>query len=187
MDWYEFKQLIDLTSKVFFAKNKSSHDDLWKQYEAAVLYACGHYPYNLTSENVDDTSHTIAKKLYKSWIQFNYSKHPGKQFQAAVGHSINCTFGTTFCLENIVFSLKNKQDKMINHPKKTNAFFTEQKPKSNSSDDPKNKLNIPSHPKENISKSISISKGQDSFFKIKEVNDLGVNIYGKRLNFTANP
>jgi hypothetical protein len=176
MDWYEFKQLIDLTCNVFFAKNKSSHDSLWKQFEAAVLYLCEHYPHNIPSENQDDTSFTIAKKLYKNWIQFNYPKQPDKQFQISVGHSINRTFGTSFCLENY------QRDKTINHP-----FFTEQKLKSNSPAEPDIELKLPEQSKENHPSFNKIYKGKASFFKTKEVNDLRGNIREKKLDLQANP
>ncbi len=151
MDWYEFKQLIDLTCNIYFAKNKSSRDFLWKQFEAAVLYASKHYPYNLSSENKDDSDFILAKKFYKSWVQFSYPAHPGKKLQIIVAHRINCTFGVSFCLE------------------KNSLVSENQKITSNSSAEAANEAKVFCQAKETFK-----SKGRAGFFKSKEVNDFAM-------------
>lgn len=159
MDWYEFKKLINLTCDLFFAKNKATRDCLWKQFEAAVIYASEHYPYKLPSENKDDTSSTLAKKFYKSWVQFSYPTHPGKKLQIIVAQRINCTFGVSFCLENNVLSIKNHGNN-----KEANTFFRKQKLESNPSAE-------------------ALTKERAGFFKIKKANDLAENSGGKIMSF----
>ncbi|MBA2711417.1 MAG: hypothetical protein H0U57_12605 [Tatlockia sp.] len=101
MNWREYKKLIDLTAEIYFAKNKICRDRSWKEFEIAVDHACINNFYSLPSEKQTRlTAPTRARELYLKWVHFIYFRSPCRQFQVAVGYSINSTFGTEFCLEN---------------------------------------------------------------------------------------
>ncbi|MBA2653162.1 MAG: hypothetical protein H0U73_12995 [Tatlockia sp.] len=111
MDLKEFNQLIDLTSKVFFAEDKAAADRLWQDFEKAVLNVSEYNCYQLATETAEDTPTTRAKKFYQRWILHNYPECPNKQFNVAIGYGINCTFGTSFCLIDLAQTKENSSKK----------------------------------------------------------------------------
>ncbi|MBA2656445.1 MAG: hypothetical protein H0U70_05605 [Tatlockia sp.] len=128
MNWNEFKQLIDLISAIYFAKDKPQHDVKWQEFESIVDKLCEFNQYKLGSETpgVDGQSDpNRAKKLYAKCIQYNYYfTHPCNEFLAAIGHVVNNLFGTSHGWEKNTYTTK-KNRTQIEKPKTLEPELTE--------------------------------------------------------------